>query len=99
MHRNHIAGILLLTVLACRDENPILGPKDASSPDSPVGKVLVGRAVLSTMDTYIQSNAANSNRGSNDTLRILKVGTNGANRILISMPQTRCWTPWDKTHL
>jgi hypothetical protein len=73
--------------VACRD---ISEPSEASrlhQLPTPQAGVTIGKTVLPEKDTYIRSDAAHKNYGTNDSLRIQKVGTNGANRVLIAFNQ------------
>jgi hypothetical protein len=53
-----------------------------------VASVTIGKALNPQMDTYIRSDVAHKNYGINDSVRVQKVGSNGANRTLITFSQT-----------
>lgn len=57
-------------------------------PENPVSQTVISTTGLDpSQDTYLRSDAANKNYGLNDSLRVMKVGTNGSNRLLIGFDQ------------
>ncbi len=75
------------TGLACRD---FTEPDERARADPPdqLPAVVVTKAVYPQMDTYVRSDVANKNYGSNDSVRVQKVGSSGANRVLIAFGQS-----------
>lgn len=62
-------------------------PSDAPTPPISAPLILPGKTILPQSDAFLRSDAANKNYGSQDSLRIQKVGSSGANRALIAFNQ------------
>lgn len=97
-------GILCTALVACGHVADESMPEVLALEVPKVGLGGSGTAVLPLGDTYVRSDAANKNYGSNDSLRLQKVGGSGANRVLlhISSAETKqllpvrasCPQPW-----
>lgn len=75
-------AVAAIAIVACQDT---VAPRDRavvpSSPHQP--SIFLTKQVLPFKDTWIRSENSNQNYGANDSLRLAKVGTSDANRILI----------------
>lgn len=83
-----LVGVLIFS--GCRDLSTPTGPRSEDQyPGIPPTTVLGpgSHSIVATADAYIRSDAANKNYGANDSLRLLKQGTSGANRIAIQVAQ------------
>lgn len=87
---------LLLSASACRELSEPSTRSNSSDPgnsgDLGSTSAAVGSgtyAITASADAYVRSDAANKNYGPNDSLRILKQGTSGANRAFVSISQSQ----------
>jgi subtilase family protein len=83
-----LAASLAVLSTGCSDTTePVARPELLPPGPVAVASDISGKSVLPDMDTYVNSDVANRNYGSHDTLLIQKNPGKSANRILVSFPQ------------